>query len=113
MISLEPTSSIILVCYGSTSFFIFLFADSSDIVDGNLKLILGLIWTLILHYSISMPMWEGEEPGPSEGGPTPKQRLLNWVQSKVPDIPIKNFNNDWNDGKAIGALVDAVGPGMK
>lgn len=58
-----------------------------------------------------MPMWEGEEPTPSEGGPTPKQRLLNWVQSKIPDQPIKNFTTDWNDGRAIGALVDAVGPG--
>ncbi|XP_069142482.1 filamin-A-like isoform X9 [Argopecten irradians] len=86
--------------------------DSTDIVDSKLKLILGLIWTLILHYSISMPMWEGEEPGPSEGGPTPKQRLLNWVQGKVPDLPIRNFTTDWNDGKAIGALVDAVGPGL-
>lgn len=38
-----------------------LFTDSTDIVDCKLKLILGLIWTLILHYSISMPMWEGEE----------------------------------------------------
>ena len=56
-------------------------------------------------------MWEGEEPGPSEGGPTPKQRLQNWIQGKCPDIPIKNFTTDWNDGKAIGALVDAVGPG--
>ena len=35
--------------------------DSSHIVDNNLKLILGLIWTLILHYSISMPQWEDEE----------------------------------------------------
>lgn len=35
--------------------------DSKAIVDGNLKLILGLVWTLILHYSISMPMWEGED----------------------------------------------------
>ncbi|XP_061187564.1 filamin-A-like isoform X11 [Saccostrea echinata] len=86
--------------------------DSSDIVDSKIKLILGLIWTLILHYSISMPMWEGEEPTPSEGGPTPKQRLLNWVQSKIPDQPIKNFSTDWNDGRAIGALVDAVGPGL-
>ncbi|KAK3102524.1 hypothetical protein FSP39_011943 [Pinctada imbricata] len=86
--------------------------DSSDIVDCKMKLILGLIWTLILHYSISMPMWEGEEPGPSEGGPTPKQRLQNWIQGKCPDIPIKNFTTDWNDGKAIGALVDAVGPGL-
>ncbi|XP_025106448.1 filamin-A-like isoform X4 [Pomacea canaliculata] len=86
--------------------------DSSDIVDKKLKLILGLIWTLILHYSISMPMWEGEEPTPSEGGPTPKQRLLNWINSKVPDLPIKNFTTDWNDGRAIGALVDACGPGL-
>ncbi|XP_076447622.1 filamin-A-like isoform X2 [Babylonia areolata] len=86
--------------------------DSSDIVDKKLKLILGLIWTLILHYSISMPMWEGEEPTPSEGGPTPKQRLLNWIQSKMPDLPVKNFTTDWNDGRAIGALVDACGPGL-
>ena len=44
--------------------FLFIFpfyVDSSDIVDNKLKLILGLIWTLILHYSISLPMWEGEE----------------------------------------------------
>lgn len=32
--------------------------DSSDIVDGNLKLILGLVHTLIFHYSISIPEWE-------------------------------------------------------
>uniref|UniRef100_A0A0B7BJS8 Calponin-homology (CH) domain-containing protein n=1 Tax=Arion vulgaris TaxID=1028688 RepID=A0A0B7BJS8_9EUPU len=86
--------------------------DSTDIIDKKLKLILGLIWTLILHYSISMPMWEGEEPTPSEKAPTPKQRLLNWIQSKCPDLPIGNFTTDWNDGKAIGALVDAVGPGL-
>ncbi|GLH11661.1 Spectrin beta chain [Gryllus bimaculatus] len=88
--------------------------DSSDIVDCKLKLILGLIWTLILHYSISMPMWEGEDEGQyGEGkGPTPKQRLMHWIQSKVPDLPITNFTSDWNDGKAVGALVDAVAPGL-
>lgn len=88
--------------------------DSTDIVDCKLKLILGLIWTLILHYSISMPMWEGEEESPyGEGkGPTPKQRLLHWIQSKLPDLPITNFTSDWNDGKAVGALVDAVAPGL-
>ena len=57
-------------------------------------------------------MWEGEEPQQQEGGPTPKQRLLNWINTKVPDLPIKNFTTDWNDGKAIGALVDAVAPGL-
>lgn len=49
--------------------------DSSDIVDCKLKLILGLIWTLILHYSISMPMWDGEDEKQLNGsGHTPKQR---------------------------------------
>lgn len=100
-----------IVCWHILSYLLLTISDSGDIVDGKLKLILGLIWTLILHYSISMPMWEGEEPQPQEGGPTPKQRLLNWIQGKVPDIPVKNFTTDWNDGKAIGALVDAVAPG--
>ncbi|KAM4901727.1 filamin-C [Sylvia borin] len=85
--------------------------DSKAIVDGNLKLILGLIWTLILHYSISMPMWEEEED--DEGRhQTPKQRLLGWIQNKVPQLPITNFNRDWRDGKALGALVDNCAPGL-
>ncbi|KAG7210743.1 hypothetical protein KM043_012240 [Ampulex compressa] len=86
--------------------------DSSDIVDCKLKLILGLIWTLILHYSISMLMWDSEEEDGFDKGATPKQRLMHWVQSKVPDLPITNFTSDWNDGRAVGALVDAVAPGL-
>ncbi|KAK4306993.1 hypothetical protein Pmani_021217 [Petrolisthes manimaculis] len=89
------------------------FQNSSDIVDCKLKLILGLIWTLILNYSISMPMWEGEDQvAPGEKGPSPKQRLLHWIQSKLPDLPITNFTNDWNDGRAVGALVDSVAAGL-
>ncbi|XP_072402896.1 filamin-A isoform X1 [Diabrotica undecimpunctata] len=86
--------------------------DSSHIVDCKLKLILGLIWTLILHYSISLPMWEGEDDLNNGTEPTPKQRLMNWIQTKLPDLPIKNFTTDWNSGKAVGALVDAVAPGL-
>ncbi|XP_054034987.1 filamin-C [Dryobates pubescens] len=85
--------------------------DSKAIVDGNLKLILGLIWTLILHYSISMPMWEDEEEEDARRQ-TPKQRLLGWIQNKVPQLPITNFNRDWQDGKALGALVDNCAPGL-
>ncbi|KAM7421946.1 hypothetical protein PAMA_010159 [Pampus argenteus] len=83
--------------------------DSKAIVDGNLKLILGLVWTLILHYSISMPVWEGEEEAESK---TPKQRLLGWIQHKVPDLPITNFSQDWSNGRALGALVDSCAPGL-
>ncbi|XP_046889363.1 filamin-C-like isoform X2 [Hypomesus transpacificus] len=85
--------------------------DSKAIVDGNLKLILGLIWTLILHYSISMPMWEDEDDEEAKKL-TPKQRLLGWIQNKVPQLPIHNFHRDWRDGKALGALVDNCAPGL-
>ncbi|KAK5933445.1 hypothetical protein CgunFtcFv8_013926 [Champsocephalus gunnari] len=85
-------------------------SDSKAIVDGNLKLILGMIWTLILHYSISMPVWEGEEE--EAESKTPKQRLLGWIQNKVPDMPIKNFSKDWRNGMALGALVDSCAPGL-
>ncbi|XP_038047792.1 filamin-A-like isoform X9 [Patiria miniata] len=90
--------------------------DSTDIVDGKRKLILGMIWLLILHYSISMPMWEDEgeldEDAHKHRQPTPKEKLLGWIQNKVPDVPIKNFTRDWNNGRAIGALVDACAPGL-
>uniref|UniRef100_A0A4W5JN90 Filamin C n=1 Tax=Hucho hucho TaxID=62062 RepID=A0A4W5JN90_9TELE len=85
--------------------------DSKAIVDGNLKLILGLIWTLILHYSISMPMWEDEDDEDAKKL-TPKQRLLGWIQNKVPQLSINNFHRDWRDGKALGALVDNCAPGL-
>ncbi|XP_066504550.1 filamin-C isoform X2 [Hoplias malabaricus] len=86
--------------------------DSKAIVDGNLKLILGMIWTLILHYSISMPMWDDEDEDEEKKKLTPKQRLLGWIQNKVPQLPINNFNRDWRDGKALGALVDNCAPGL-
>ena len=49
---------------------------SGDIVEGNLKLILGLIWTLILHYQISIGFGLDDQP---KGGPTPKQALMDYI----------------------------------
>ena len=63
--------------------------DSTHITDCKLKLIMGLIWTLILHYSISMPMYDGPELGGHVEEKTPKQRLLGWMQNKIPG---KAFN---------------------
>ncbi|XP_067915419.1 filamin-C isoform X1 [Heterodontus francisci] len=58
-----------------------------------------------------MPMWEDEDDEDVKKQ-TPKQRLLGWIQNKIPQLPITNFNRDWQDGKALGALVDNCAPGL-
>jgi len=75
--------------------------DGTDIADGNLKIILGLIWTIILRYQIQV----------SADG-SAKAELLAWVRSKIPEYNINNFTSDWADGKAIMALAEAVEPGQ-
>ena len=77
--------------------------DSTDIVDCKLKLILGLIWTLILHYAISMPMWEGPPLGGGDpvAQKTPKEKLRDWIQNKVPDLPVGNLTKDFQGPYSI------------
>lgn len=80
--------------------------DSSAIVDRNLKLILGLVWKLILHYSISKQIWDERISGEEEVERTPKQKLMAWIKRKLPlGLPLNNFTSDWNDGVLLGALV--------
>ncbi|VDD87269.1 unnamed protein product [Enterobius vermicularis] len=84
--------------------------DSSAIADRNLKLIMGLIWTLILHYSIAQQIWD-ELPDEAPVQLTPKQKLMTWIKAKLPSgLPLNNFTSDWNDGVLLGALVDACIP---
>ncbi|VDK63044.1 unnamed protein product [Anisakis simplex] len=91
--------------------------DSSAIVDKNLKLILGLVWTLILHYSISKAEWDlpydpnQERLAEQQPERTPKQKLMMWIKAKLPPgLPLNNFTSDWNDGVLLGALVDSCAP---
>jgi filamin len=73
-----------------------------DLCDGNLKLTLGLIWTLILRFQIQR----------GDSNSSAKNALLEWVRSKIPEYDIKNFTSDWQSGKAIYALANAVEPGV-
>lgn len=73
---------------------------NEDITNGNLKIILGLIWTLILRYQI-------KKGGSGDEG-SAKNELLKWVQSKIPEYNIQGFTKDWNDGKAINALISYI-----
>jgi len=38
--------------------------------------------------------------------------LLKWIQSKIPEYNITGFTKDWNDGKAVCALTNAMKPGL-
>ncbi|XP_061194598.1 filamin-A-like isoform X4 [Saccostrea echinata] len=71
-----------------------------DIVNGNLKLILGLIWHLILRYQIGKTKF-----------PT-KKLMLAWLQAVIPECAISNFTTDWNSGVALHALIDYCRPGL-
>ena len=77
-VSLSQTHAFIYLCprhMHSDYYRCFHHIGSGDIMEGNLKLILGLIWTLILHYQISMGF--STDDGPKRGG---KEALLQYIQ---------------------------------
>ena len=70
---------------------------AEDVVDGNRKIILGLIWTLILRFTIS---------DINEEGMTAKEGLLLWCQRKTAcyeEVEVRDFSSSWNDGLALWA----------
>ncbi|OZC08192.1 hypothetical protein X798_04808 [Onchocerca flexuosa] len=89
--------------------------DSSAIADRNLKLILGLVWTLILHYSISKQIWDDHAGDATKvEDVSPKTKLMTWLKGKLPaGLPFTNFTSDWNDGILLGALVDSCAPDLE
>uniref|UniRef100_A0A1I7XV78 Calponin-homology (CH) domain-containing protein n=1 Tax=Heterorhabditis bacteriophora TaxID=37862 RepID=A0A1I7XV78_HETBA len=74
---------------------------SHDIVEGNTKLILGLIWCLVQRYQIA-----------SRTKIPPKKLVMAWMQSVLPDLKLTNFRTNWNDGQALCALLDYCQPGL-
>ncbi|XP_069103438.1 filamin-B-like isoform X5 [Argopecten irradians] len=74
---------------------------SDDISNGNLKLILGLIWHLILRYQI------GKTKFPA------KKLMLAWLKAVIPECNITNFTTCWNDGVALHALINYCNPNIE
>uniref|UniRef100_A0A3Q4HNJ5 Calponin-homology (CH) domain-containing protein n=1 Tax=Neolamprologus brichardi TaxID=32507 RepID=A0A3Q4HNJ5_NEOBR len=83
---------------------------NDDITDGNPKLTLGLIWTIILHFQISEIYVCGES-----ADLTAKEKLLLWSQQAIegyPGLRCVNFTSSWSDGRMFNALLHRYRPDL-
>ncbi|KAJ0005101.1 hypothetical protein NQD34_011315, partial [Periophthalmus magnuspinnatus] len=83
---------------------------NDDITDGNPKLTLGLIWTIILHFQIS----EIHVTGESEDM-TAKERLLFWSKQMTEGyvgVRCDNFTTSWRDGRLFNAIIHKYRPDL-
>uniref|UniRef100_A0A803TLD1 Actinin alpha 2 n=1 Tax=Anolis carolinensis TaxID=28377 RepID=A0A803TLD1_ANOCA len=77
-----------------------------EIVDGNIKMTLGMIWTIILRFAIQDI--SVEETSAKEG-------LLLWCQRKTApyrNVNIQNFHTSWKDGLGLCALIHRHRPDL-
>uniref|UniRef100_A0A8D0H0Q5 Calponin-homology (CH) domain-containing protein n=1 Tax=Sphenodon punctatus TaxID=8508 RepID=A0A8D0H0Q5_SPHPU len=85
---------------------------STDIVDGNHKLTLGFIWSIILHWQVKDVMkniMAGLQQTNSE------KILLSWVRQSTrnyPQVNVINFTSSWSDGLAFNALIHSHRPDL-
>ncbi|CAH2222206.1 microtubule-actin cross-linking factor 1 isoform X5 [Pelobates cultripes] len=83
---------------------------NDDITDGNPKLTLGLIWTIILHFQISEIYVSGES-----GDMSAKEKLLLWTQKVTAGytgVKCTNFSASWRDGKMFNAIIHRYRPDL-
>jgi Ca2+-binding EF-hand superfamily protein len=79
---------------------------AEEIVDGNVKMTLGMIWTIILRFAIA---------GLSEEGLSAKEGLLLWCRRKTEpydNVDVKDFTVSFQDGLAFCALIHRHRPDL-
>ena len=90
-------------------------------MDGNLKLLLGILWRFIFKYQISgnlhkprlsRPNSVSDETTHTHREMSASKMLLAWFQASLPQFKISNFSQDWSDGVKLSALVNYCKPGL-
>ncbi|XP_076978529.1 nesprin-2 isoform X1 [Tamandua tetradactyla] len=114
----------------------------TDIIDGNPSIILGLIWTIILHFHIeelartltgnynqpSSDCASDVDSSPTSSPPakkcskaherwqmSAKKALLLWAQKQCAmygSVSVTDFRSSWRDGRAFLAVIHALRPDL-
>lgn len=73
-------------------------ASAQNIYEVDIKLTLGLVWSLIYHYQISN-----------------KKSILEWVNGLAKELgfSVVNFTSSWTDGRALSVIVLALARQME
>uniref|UniRef100_A0A8C1QGG0 Utrophin n=1 Tax=Cyprinus carpio TaxID=7962 RepID=A0A8C1QGG0_CYPCA len=82
----------------------------TDIVDGNHKLTLGLIWSIILHWQVKDVM---KDVMSSLQQTNSEKILLSWVRNctrNYNNVNVLNFTTSWADGLAFNAILHHFRP---
>lgn len=85
--------------------------SSEAIVDGNEKLTLGLVWSVVLRW----PGCRLDSLVPDHQHSSLERALIHWCQRSLKnysDLEIRNFTSSWSDGKAFLALLHRFRPNL-
>ncbi|XP_059218782.1 dystrophin, isoforms A/C/F/G/H isoform X3 [Stomoxys calcitrans] len=76
--------------------------SSDDVVEGNPKLILGLIWLIALEFN-------GQNLVKSHSSNGVEKSLLNWARqfTEPKGVKLNDFSTSWSDGRAFLIILDA------